>query len=65
MSERVKGKTFAKKLSASTGNMFVLQEVLVLCTFFERQLQECTVDLKNRGRGKKLPKEQKLMLFEI
>ena len=29
-------KTFFKKLSAFTDNMFVLQEVIVLCTFFER-----------------------------
>ena len=46
--------------------MFVLQEVLVFCTYFESdQVQKFTVDLKPRGRGTKLWREQKITLFEI
>ena len=52
--------------NAKCFHMFVLQEVLVICTYFERdELQKCTVDLKTRGRGTKLWREQKITLFEI
>ena len=59
LSRRVKGKAFVKKLSASTDSMFILQEVQLLSIFFERQPQECTVDLKNRGRSKKFTQRTK------
>ena len=59
LSRRGKGKTFVKKLSASTDSMFILQEVVLLRIFFERQLRECTVDLENRGRGKKFTQRTK------